>query len=392
MMTSAFETHVQAIDKAMLEPIVRESEGSATLEVVDWRTEPISGGSTAAGVYRISGSAKDKGRHFGWSLVLKLLRPPAPGDRGMAAPSADPTRGTYWKREYLIYESGLFHDLPGGFKAPRCHLAAEQSGICWLWLEDLGEMAESDWTTEQFGIAARHLGSFNGVWLAQKELPSFSWLRRSHVRRRSSRMAVETPQFLAAAETLRQSPEYAAVWTDKVIARSCQLLADRESFLQALDRLPKTFLHQDAVRKNLVARLGEHGEAETVAIDWGFAGVGEIGGEVASLVVASARWFGLEPAQLPEVEEIALDGYLQGLYAAGWKGDPRLVRLGYLLTSTMLFAPDFFVLLSNADDRFRSRGESLFRRPFEEVVLNFSQVNRHVVDQADAARALLAHL
>ena len=63
-----------------------------------------------------------------WSLVLKVLGPAAGPD--------DPTHIDYWKRELLLYSSGLLDDLPAGLCAPRCYGCDEpMDGVVWLWLE-----------------------------------------------------------------------------------------------------------------------------------------------------------------------------------------------------------------------------------------------------------------
>jgi hypothetical protein len=36
-----------------------------------------------------------------------------------------------------------------------------------------------------------------------------------------------------------------------------------------------------------------------------------------------------EPEDLDELEDVVLAGYVEGLADAGWRGDERLVRLGY---------------------------------------------------------------
>ncbi|HEV2121479.1 MAG TPA: hypothetical protein VGW38_01730, partial [Chloroflexota bacterium] len=100
------------------------------------------GGGTG-GVYRVAGTATDHGQIVTWSVVLKVLRPPA-GHRivGMTAAPAgwatDPGHYSYWPREALAYRSGLLESLPGNIGAPRCFGVEDRpDGAIWLWLEDL---------------------------------------------------------------------------------------------------------------------------------------------------------------------------------------------------------------------------------------------------------------
>jgi hypothetical protein len=46
------------------------------------------------------------------SLILKAVGP--------ASGSLEPSTWGYWKREALVYQSGLLNDLPGDLITPRC--------------------------------------------------------------------------------------------------------------------------------------------------------------------------------------------------------------------------------------------------------------------------------
>jgi hypothetical protein len=389
-MSSSIEDLIDTVNAEVLTPLVRQAQDNPALEVLDWRCESLAGGSTKAKVYRVSGSARATGQPIPWSFVLKILPAPSMGDTDVLAPNEDPHNSTYWKREFLVYESGLLDGLPHGFGAPHCFRAEEIDGVCWLWLEDLGNLAGGEWSREQFAAAARHLGLFNEVWLAGRGLPSFDWLSTSLVRERAYMMDTDEHRLPDAVEALCQNPKMRPAWSDSIIASTRQLLAERQMFLGSLDRLPKTFQHQDAGRKNLFNRPAAAGAGTTLAIDWGFAGLGAVGGELASLVSGSARWFGdVHPAQLPEMEEAVFEGYLQGLSEAGWHGDRRAVRLGYLLTSCLMFAPTWMGALGRPSDNFRAQVEAVFRRPFQEVAWRWSEVNQHIVALAAEARALM---
>ena len=91
-----------------------------------------------------------------WSLILKVLYPPA--DRGQ------PTDFDYWRREAHAFESGLLNGLSGGLMAPRCFGVVDQPDeACWIWMEDVRDCFGASWPLEHYGVAARHLGQFNGT-------------------------------------------------------------------------------------------------------------------------------------------------------------------------------------------------------------------------------------
>ena len=100
--------------------------------------------------------------------------------------------------------------------------------------------------------------------------------------------------------------------------------------LDALDRLPQALSHQDAYSRNLLSRRAGAGEAETVAVDWAFVGPAALGAEAGQLVAASALYLDVRSGDHARLAELVFQGYLDGLADAGWAGDWRRVRLGYL--------------------------------------------------------------
>ena len=156
------------LDTAALTPIVRQALGRETVEVVDWRWQELHGGAGAISgrrwLYRIAGRGHDQDEAVEWSLVLKIFH--SLGDR------VDPLSSKYWKQEVLAYQSGLLGDLPGGLVAPRCFGVAKQpNGDLWLWLEDIREENGPGWPLEHYGVVTRHLGQFNGAYLAWRPTP-----------------------------------------------------------------------------------------------------------------------------------------------------------------------------------------------------------------------------
>jgi len=391
---------VKTVGLDSLKTIIANWHGDGALELLEWQVQLLTGGSTAAGIYRVSGTAHDRGQIAEWSLVLKCIPAPTSEHGPILVTSDDPSSPGYWKREYLIYTSGLLDNLCPGFAAVRCLLAEEKADACWLWFEDLGILNDYQWPVAEFEMAARHLGSFNGMWMAQRKLPEFDWLNTSILPVRFTEAQLTEEALRRIAEEFRENPSLEKVWSDELIAGSWTLLVDRNRFLAAQQRLPKTFLHIDASRKNLhlcsrssgSAPEQSPGEMTTVAIDWGFAGIGVVGCDLSFLIFGSARWFALEPAQIPEADARAFRSYLDGVYSSGWQGDARLVRLGYLLTTVTRFGPIWTILYGNQKEMWAKRLTAWFGRPVEDVLLRWSQVNHYVVDYASEARALMETL
>src|SRR5262245_18431261 len=151
---------MRRLDRAVLTPPDERALGSATVAVTERAASPVSGGAgslgvEASGVYRVGGYGRDQGRTVPWSLILKVAASSAHG--------GDPDGGA---RERHAYRSGLLGDLPGGLVAPRCLGAvAQPDGALWTWLEGIRESDGPHWRLARYGLAARHLGQFNGAYL-----------------------------------------------------------------------------------------------------------------------------------------------------------------------------------------------------------------------------------
>jgi hypothetical protein len=66
----------------------------------------------------------------------------------------------------------LLDGLNGGLSAPRClEIRTHADGTTWLWLEDVGGDAEPAWPVSRYGLAAYHLGRFNGSYRDSAALP-----------------------------------------------------------------------------------------------------------------------------------------------------------------------------------------------------------------------------
>jgi hypothetical protein len=374
---------LSGVGTAMLEPMVRDLLGEPTAVVAkEWSYRPLGGGaSDGLGLYRVTGSGRVGGVSCPWALVVKM---------SAAADGADPGAWDYPAREGLAYGSGLLDALPGGLTAPRC-LAVETQpdGTSWLWLEAITDAHPSPWPLERYAWVARRLGRFNGSYLAGVPLPDQPWLSQGFLR------SWVEPAGPAVAELERiagpgSPPLQRQLYPPPVVTELRRLWDERERFLTALDRLPWTFCHHDAFRRNLLVRQGPEGE-ELVALDWTQAGHGAVGEELAQLVVASLLYFetmGISPRDL---DAACFAGYVAGLREAGWAEEERLVRLGFTadaaLHNTIGLLPRVLPMVT--DPTLRPAVEDMLRRPFAEVVEGWAELWPFQFELADEARAML---
>jgi hypothetical protein len=252
-------------------------------------------------------------------------------------------------------------------------------------LEDLaaGGAQGPPFTPAQYRQLARGLGALADASAARPALPAYPWLLQGNARQGVAGGA----RRLAALDTLRDHPLVRRGWPADVLERVLRAYAKSEALLAALEALPESLCHQDAVPRNLFLRPGGP-EAEAVAIDWALVGVGPVGRDLAYLVAGGVHSFDLPPEGLPEAEAAALEGYAEGLASQGWAGDPRDVRLGYLLSLGLRYGIMPTPLMAT-EEALRRQAERSFGRPAEELVDVFREEQRFCLDRLDEARRLL---
>jgi len=369
-----------AIDQATLTPLVQSALNSETVQVTTWDHEQLHGGiGLGTAIYRCTGKGHDQGQQVPWSLILKTLCP--------AEDNANVSAWNYYKREADAYQSGWLDGLPGGLAPPRCFGVVEQpDGTCWIWLEDIRDEIGSHWPLEHFGVVARHTGQLNGAYLVERSLPSWPWLSSGWLR---GYIALSAP----AIPLIRNSLDHPLVrrWLPGDASdRLFRLWEARDLYLDALDRLPQTLCHLDLFRRNLFARKTADGDYQTVVIDWAFAGRGAIGEELVPLVVAGVAFNEVDFAQAQALEDVVFEGYLEGLRDAGWRGNPRQVRLGYTAASLRFrFAELNRAMESILDASQHPFMEQVFGRSMEEIQDHWAQVGSLCDSLTDEARGLM---
>ncbi len=335
-------------------------------------------------VYHLTGQAHDDAQAWPWTMMLKVLRP-SPTDA-----TAPPTSWAYWEREALVYRAGFVDDLPGGLRAPRCYGVEQRpDGGWWSWLEALDTPA-TPWDVDRYGLAAAHLGAFNGAYLAGRPAPQAPWLSQGWLRNRTAdlptRLALINDPATWAHPLVRQA------FPVPVAARCLALAAHREQWLGLLDRLPATFSHLDAWRGNLFAGTTPHGQPETIAIDWALTGTAPPGQEISPLIWVALLEFLVDAGQSTALEEAVVDRYLVALHATGWRGDPRAVRFAYLASALLQWATVPEALLYATDPGEGAWAEARWGRSRAEIVQASAAVTYALLDRMAEAERLAAAL
>jgi hypothetical protein len=377
---------LEAVDSDLLTPIVQKALEAPQAALLNWSYQPVGGGfggglnNTA--IYRFMGDAQVHDDTQSWSIILKIIR---------ARPDDDPDSTHYWKREIEIYQSGFLEDLPPGrFSAARSFGVIEYPDeACWVWMEDVKPDLQQPWPLDHFGLVARHLGQFNGAYLTTRPIPSAIWLSTGWLRK----IAQATEPHVARIQNMLTHPTLQDALPSDAEAQFLKLWDERERFLNALDRLPQTFCHQDPVARNLFARRATDGHYDTVAIDWAFVGQAAVGMDLAVPIIIGIAFMEIRSAEASEVTALMYEQYLAGLRDSGWEGDPRLVRLGFTASTackyieTLMISSQFMT-----DPNSIPVMESIFGHPYREVIQEYGALFRFAFALADEARELMTAL
>ena len=385
-MDNAIDLQLQAIDGAVLTPLVRRSLDREDAKILRWQYRPLTGGvELGSSLFQFTGSASGKDGTVPWSIILKIIQSPAEGN-------GDPSSFRYWRREALAYQSGVINDLPDGLIAPKCYTAEEiPNGAYWIWMEEVKDEIGDTWPLEQYGIVARCLGRFNGAYLVGKPLPDQPWVTRHWLRKYLEHAAPAVDRLINSMDhplIRRCLPGITSEYFPKI-------WDERLEVLELLEHFPQTFCHQDAFRRNLFIRHTPEKQPQVVAVDWSYSGIAAVGEEIAPLVHASLS-FGAVPAEDAfRLEQIVLDGYLDGLREAGWQGDPDMVRFSYAATVYWRYALGAFtgeVVPWMLDERYHAAVEKAFGKTMEqladETAASIGWV-QYIYDQASRLKAVL---
>jgi hypothetical protein len=225
----------------------------------------------------------------------------------------------------------------------------------------------------------------NGAFLTGRTVPDEPWVSRGWLR---SFVSIYATAAVARLPELRDEPLVRLAFPGDRAERVQRPWAERESLLAALERLPQTFCHLDAFRRDLFLRRRSTGGWQTVAVDWAFAGRAAVGQELAALVAASPLFAEFAASGIGELDGVCFEGYLAGLRDAGWHGDARLVRAGCRIGAAVRYGSfGLRMLLLDASAR-ESAALSVGGTP-EGVCAAAGQVGTFLLDRLDEARELI---
>lgn len=315
-------------DPATLEKVARTMTADPTATVSSCRAQPVTSGTSRASVHRIHLTAQTAGGPRALSLFHKTCENVTKD--GTVLDADDPQ----WKREALLYQSGLLGHSPTGLRGPACYAVERPKPTLYaLWLEDAGDDWSEKWPTARYRLAARHLGRFSGGYLVAGRVPDDAYLARGQWE--------SYLEYCASCIDLlrrhRHEPAVAAVYSAATADRLEALWENRHRILtQAHAAVPLSLGHGDTSGRNLYAP--PDGADSTIAIDWYYAGLCPLGEDPARLLGSSLHWF--FRGRMDQAPALAADicaGYLDGLRDAGWEGDVQAVRRVFYAAAATIY-------------------------------------------------------
>lgn len=319
MKTSVIE-QLKRTDLDFLTQIIRQDRNCPSFVIHDWQVQPLSGKGVMNpdGLFLVQGNGIDRDHPThniqSWQVVVKNFTVPEM--------ESTPDNMWYWKREVLLFQSGILDRVPGPVCWPRSYGVLESEGSFQVWMEHIQDETPARWTMDHFRLAARELGRWNGRCSKEQVHPSAPWLSRELYRG-----WVELGNRISWRDY--SSPFLQQALSSEDFSRACRVFDYSEHFFAVLNKLPQVFSHLDFHRRNLMIRKNKEGHDEVVAVDWAMVGTGPLGGDLYALIGLSAFVHEVEPEDMPALETVVFSEYLSGLRDAGWGGDPNEIRLAY---------------------------------------------------------------
>jgi hypothetical protein len=279
---------------------------------------------------RCTGEAQIAGETEPWSTILKVLEPD--GTNKFGASNGPGNWGSGPGTEIEVYQSNTFAPTEGPFRGGRCYLVDEkEDGLYWLWMEDLSHLSGSDWTANQYSLAANSIGQFRGKWL-EKDLTPLNWLARN-----SFLNELEAPGVLQAGQknflALKDSEYFRSGVPGNLYDRLIGLREHLPTFVKVGLTLPVTLAHSDCHIRNLFVSDDSAETPEVVAIDFARVGIEHLGLDGGELFVSSFMWTDPEAKVAMDNADRIYSSWLEGLRSSGWRGSEQAARFGYLIPS-----------------------------------------------------------
>ena len=300
----------------ILKDCVSKIVGEKMISIKQVDVESIAGHSInfiTDGIFRLSGTAYIQEKEVPWSLVLKIIK-------RAEEEKNNPMHHNYWKREALVNQTNILNAFADVFYVPQCYKVEEkENGTIWIWMEEIKQNEQLDWSEEDFAFIARQLGIFNGIYLNKKIVHKEPWICQQWLKSwvdGCTKYAVNPEQYYP----LVQDTEIKHLYFDYV-----NLHKDIHTIFQSLQRLPQVLAHQDLSIQNMFIQ----GQKHWTLIDWQFLSMAAIGEDLGKLFGVALSQQNISYEQGEYYENLLFTNYVDGLKQGGWNGNTNEARYGF---------------------------------------------------------------
>lgn len=308
------------------------------VRVVSSQVEPLDfpvANMTTSGIFRVSGRAQAGSDSRAFSMIIKVVQSASRWPLISVVPP-DLRRvlvdGYPWRTEPEVYRSDVTRCLPDGLRMPQVVAVVDlDEDSAAIWMEDVAEDSAAVWDVRRY----RHAAHLLGLFAAHPDLPRIDSMIDGLKPTEGARLFVLGPVrhvFVPALQSIDfwQQPVIAAVIDHELQADLLRMIEELDDLVDELCGLPALPAHGDASPQNLII------EGESfVMIDWGSHGLAPVGHDLAQLLAGRINEGLLRGADLAELVDPCLAGYVDGLRQQGCEVPDLVVRRGFVLSMTI---------------------------------------------------------
>lgn len=234
-----------------------------------------------------------------------------------------------WRTEPLVYRSDLATRLPAGLAMPRAFGVFDlDEASAAMWLEDVASDTPARvWDLDRYGAAAHLLGRLaaSPAVAEHADVGRHAWTVYDYLYGR-----LDNSVFPALRDdSTWQHPLIAPTFDAELRARILGAIDRAPDHVAELTSLPLVTGHGDACPNNLLDR--PDGADGFVLIDFGFWGPRPVGFDLGQLLCGEAQLGRCRTADLPTIEAVIVDAYVDGLRSEGCDVPAAVARRAHAL-------------------------------------------------------------
>jgi hypothetical protein len=292
-------------------------------------------------------------------VVAKTLRPAsaAPAFESIPAEHHEQVlEDLHWLVEPDVYRSALRRSLPEPMRMPAVHLVDDTSdGVVTIWMDEVDDV--TPWSLDRYRRTAMALGALAGRWTGPEAAAAFG-LRERRIERLFFGKITFLDLPLQADDSFWAHPHVGSAADERHRTDLARLAETVPGLLARLARLPSGVCHGDATPDN----FREPGDGTVVALDWSYAHTGQIGSDLAQLLVGRFETGAADIDDIPAIAAAIVDRFVDGLSAEGSTATLDDVRAAFATHLAVRSVFSALVLDHRPDLEGDARAELLRRR------------------------------